>query len=203
MTRPGASLPDLLLQAGAQMNVSAADAGVYRAALAVLSRAGTRHATVDAIAAEAGMSRMTLFRRFGSKDEILAAALAWSLSHLFEQTAEVVATTPDVAERVEEIFVLCCRAGRTMLPSSSPDERAALFADERLDPVGHGVRFVSAILEHDQAAGNASPGDTAYRADAIVRLTTACFTVAPPPFDPADEDAARAYARAALVPIVS
>jgi len=203
MTRPGASLPELLLQAGARADVGDADAHVYRAALRVLSREGTRHVTVEKIAAEAGSSRMTLFRKFGSKDEILAAALAWSLVDLFAQTMEVLERTQDVAERVEAVFVLCCRAGRAMLPSSSPEERAALFADERLDPVGYGVRFVSAILSEEQAAGKTSPGDTAFRADAIVRLTTACFTVSPSPFDLTDDDAARAYARAALVPIVS
>ncbi|NMD57626.1 MULTISPECIES: TetR/AcrR family transcriptional regulator [Tsukamurella] len=203
MTRPGASLPELLLQAGARTDVDDADAHVYRAALRVLSRGGTRRTTVEKIAAEAGMSRMTLFRRFGSKDDILAAALAWSLLDLFEQTMEVIERTQDVAERVQEVFVLCCRAGRAMLPSSSPEERAALFADDRLDPVGHGVRFVSAILSQEQTAGNTAPGDTAFRADAIVRLTTACFTVSPPPFDLTDEGAARAYARAALVSIVS
>ena len=136
MTRPGASLPDLLLQAGARADVGDADAHVYRAALRVLSREGTRHVTVDKIAAEAGSSRMTLFRRLGSKDDILAAALAWSLGRLFAQTAEVVATTPDIPTRIQEVFVLCCRAGRGLLPSD-PRERAELFADERLDTVRH------------------------------------------------------------------
>lgn len=202
MTRPGASLPELLLQAGARTDASESDAGVYRAALKVLSVSGTRRITVDAIAAEAGMSRMTLFRRFGSKDQLLAVALAWSLSRLFEQTAEVIASTPDPAQRVEEVFVLCCRLGRTLLPISDSEERAALFADERLDPVGHGIRFVTATLVQEQLDGPIPPGDTAFRADALVRLTTACFAVSPAPFDLEDDEAARAYARAALVPLV-
>lgn len=202
MTRPGASLSELLLQAGAHTDVSDADAGVYRAALKVLGATGTRRATVEAIAAECGMSRMTLFRRFGSKDEILAAALAWSLNRLFAQTMDVVAATPDVAERIQEVFVLCCRFGRSLLPTSSPDERAALFADERLDPVGHGIRFITAIMAQEQEAGNVPAGDTEIRADALVRITAACFAIAPAPFDLEDDDAARAYARAALVPLV-
>lgn len=203
MTRPGASLSELLLQAGARTDIGDADAGVYRAALRVLGRSGTRHATVEAIATECGMSRMTLFRRFGSKDEILAAALAWSLSRLFAQTTEVIANTPDVATRIEEVFVLCCRFGRTMLPHAAPEERAAMFADERLDPVGHGIRFVTTVMAQDQEAGVVPPGATEIRADALVRITAACFAVSPAPFDLADDDAARSYARAALVPIIS
>lgn len=201
MTRPGASLSELLLKAGARTDVSDADAGVYRAALTVLGTAGTRKTTVEAIAAESGMSRMTLFRRFGSKDEILAAALAWSLGRLFTQTAEVVARTPDVAERIEEVFVLCCRFGRTLLPISSPEERAALFADERLDPVGHGIRFVTAIMAQEHGADAVPEGHTEIRADALVRITAACFAIAPAPFDLEDDGAARAYARTALVPL--
>lgn len=201
MTRPGASLPELLLRAGTHSDVSDADAGVYRAALRALGTAGTRKVTVDAIAAESGMSRMTLFRRFGSKDDILAAALAWSLGRLFVQTAEVAATTPDVAQRIEEVFVLCCRFGRTLFPDSSPEERAALFADERLDLVGHGIRFVTAIMVQEQESGAVPEGGTEIRADALVRITTACFAIEPAPFDLGDEEAARAYARTALVPL--
>ncbi|MGC5026805.1 MULTISPECIES: TetR/AcrR family transcriptional regulator [unclassified Tsukamurella] len=201
MTRPGASLPELLLQAGARADVDDADAHVYRAALRALSRNGTRLTTVEKIATEAGMSRMTLFRKFGSKDEILAAALAWTLGRLFAQTAEVVATTPDVPTRIEEVFVLCCRAGRGLMPSD-PRERAELFADERLDTVRHGIGFVRAMIVQEQEAGT-MPGDaTDVRADALVRLTTACFAVSPAPFDLEDDDAARAYARTALVPLV-
>ncbi|CAM3820646.1 TetR/AcrR family transcriptional regulator [Tsukamurella ocularis] len=201
MTRPGATLPELLLQAGAHTDVDDADAHVYRAALRVLSREGTRRTTVEKIAADAGMSRMTLFRRLGSKDDILAAALAWSLGRLFTQTAEVVATTPDIPTRIQEVFVLCCRAGRGLLPSD-PRERAELFADERLDTVRHGIGFIRGMIVREQEAGT-MPGDAAdVRADALVRLTTACFVVSPAPFDLEDDDAARAYARTALVPLV-
>lgn len=202
MTRPGASLPDLLLQAGTRADAGDADAHVYRAALRVLSREGTRHVTVEKIAAEAGSSRMTLFRKFGSKDEILSAAIAWQLAALFTQTAEVVASTPDVPTRIEEVFVLCCRAGRGLLPRADAQERAALFADERLDTVGHGIRFVRAMIASEQEAGTMPADATDVRADALVRLTTACFAVSPAPFDLEDDEAARAYARTALVPLV-
>ncbi len=201
MTRPGASLPELLLQAGGRTDVDDADAHVHRAALRVLSREGTRRTTVEKIAAEAGMSRMTLFRRFGSKDEILAAALAWNLGRLFAQTAEVVATTPDIPTRIEEVFVLCCRAGRGLLPTD-PLERAELFADASLGAVRQGIGFVRSMIVQEQEAGTMPDDAPDVRADALVRLTTACFAVSPAPFDLEDDDAARAYARTALVPLV-
>lgn len=48
---------------------------VHRAALEVLRREGIGGTTMDAIAAEAGVARSTLYRNWGSRNEILAAAI--------------------------------------------------------------------------------------------------------------------------------
>ncbi len=203
MTRPGASLPELLMLARARTDVSDADAAVYRAALRVLGRTGTRHATVDAIAREYGASRMTLFRKFGSKDEILSAAIAWALGRLWLQTVDVIERTPHVPTRIEEVFVLCCGLGRTLLPRGAVEERATLFADDRIETMDLGIQFVAAVLAQDENTNSMPPNEIQIRADALARLTTACFTIPPAPFDIDDENAARRYARTALVPIVT
>ena len=48
---------------------------ILDAARAVFEQYGARRANVDDIAAEAGVSRSTLYRRYATKDELLAAVV--------------------------------------------------------------------------------------------------------------------------------
>lgn len=61
--------------------VAGADAGsgrerVMRAAYDLFSRQGTRTVGVDAVIGEAGVAKMTLYRNFASKDDLILAFLA-------------------------------------------------------------------------------------------------------------------------------
>lgn len=53
-----------------------ADEDILNATLEVMARAGYAGATTRQIAAEAGINEVTLFRRFGSKKNLLMAAIA-------------------------------------------------------------------------------------------------------------------------------
>ncbi|MGH3670835.1 MAG: TetR/AcrR family transcriptional regulator, partial [Pseudonocardiaceae bacterium] len=48
---------------------------VIRAAYDLFSRQGTRAVGVDAVIGEAGVAKMTLYRNFASKDELILAFL--------------------------------------------------------------------------------------------------------------------------------
>ncbi len=52
-----------------------ADAAIYRAALEILPEQGFRAFSMEAVATRAGVSKATLYRRFPSKRELIAAAL--------------------------------------------------------------------------------------------------------------------------------
>lgn len=158
--------------------------------------------TVDAIAAEAGLSRMTVFRRFGAKDSILEAAVRWAVERLLAEITEVLETIEDTAERTVEVFVRCCRYGHTLLLASHPDDRVALFTGEEDSLIDLGVQFGMYQMTTRQNRDE-DPEDTRMRADALVRLTLACLIEEPSPFDLTDELAARRYARIALVPIAT
>jgi AcrR family transcriptional regulator len=51
---------------------------ILEAAVQVFAEHGTRGATTRRIAAQAGVNEVTLFRHFGSKDELLREALHWA-----------------------------------------------------------------------------------------------------------------------------
>jgi AcrR family transcriptional regulator len=72
----------------------------------LFSKHGTRAVGVDRIIAEAGAAKMTLYRNFASKDELIVAFLAareerWTRGWL---QAEVELRAQDPAERLLAIF---------------------------------------------------------------------------------------------------
>lgn len=78
---------------------------VIEAAIRCLDQLGLDKTTVDDIARESSISRATLYRRFGSKEAIFAAALQQQ-SRPFESEATAILTGPgSLAERVEHLLV--------------------------------------------------------------------------------------------------
>jgi AcrR family transcriptional regulator len=53
-----------------------ADAAILRAALELLAQDGYRALTMEAVRERAGVGKATLYRRYGSKDELVRAAIA-------------------------------------------------------------------------------------------------------------------------------
>lgn len=78
---------------------------VIDAALRCLDQLGLDKTTVDDIARESSISRATLYRRFGSKEAIFAAALQQQ-SRPFDSEVSAILTGPgSLAERIERLLV--------------------------------------------------------------------------------------------------
>lgn len=78
---------------------------VIDAALRCLDQLGLDKTTVDDIARESAISRATLYRRFGSKEAIFAAALQ-QRSRPFEAEVTAILTGPgSLTERIERLLV--------------------------------------------------------------------------------------------------
>ena len=75
------------------------------AAIRCMDQLGLERTTVDDIARESGISRATLYRRFGNKEAIFAAALRQQ-GRPFEQSAtEILTGAGSLAERIERLLV--------------------------------------------------------------------------------------------------
>src|ERR1700754_3862276 len=106
---------------------------ILETAYQLFSRHGTHAVGVDAIVAGAGGAKMSLYRNFGSKDELILAFLrrreqVWGQDWL---VAEVAARTNDPAERLLAIFDVCgewfaredfegCAFGRVLVGVDDP-----------------------------------------------------------------------------------
>ncbi|WP_067897600.1 TetR/AcrR family transcriptional regulator [Nocardia vaccinii] len=211
MTRPGASLSSLFGRAveraaTAETNDDA-DAHIFDAALTVLAERGTRLATMDDVATASGVSRATLFRRFGGKDALFETALAHELRRFLDSIANTFLVVTDPTERIAEAFVACVQLrARALRRRSSPDYGWELLAIlEQGDPalLEIGRRFIAAHIVAGQAEGVLPQGNSDMQAEAIIRLTLGYLLAGNPRFDIDQPDVAREVARRTIAPLVT
>ncbi|CAM3603926.1 TetR/AcrR family transcriptional regulator [Smaragdicoccus niigatensis] len=89
------------------------DARILDAALTLFAEVGIKRTTIDDIAREAGVNRATLFRRMGSKDAIVRAALLREAAHVLDSIGQSVDPIEDDRERVIAGFVTTLVSLRT------------------------------------------------------------------------------------------
>lgn len=179
----------------------ATDERILDAALREVAARGTEETTMTEIAARAGVGRMTVFRRFGSKDALVERLMARELRRFLARVDEALAPIEDPGERVAEAFVSCARAafehplvarlarvepGATLerMGSGSPSafDLGRAFVASRLDP---------GLANREEIA------DLLVRAAAVYALVPGSVV------DVRDEDAARGFARRVLAPLVA
>lgn len=176
---------------------AAADAVEERILDAALAGA----ATMDDVARRAGVGRMTVFRRFGSKEALLERLAVRELQRFLGEVDQALATIDDPGERVAEAFVACLRAARThpVFARASAADMFVLLGRGTPSPLELGRRFVAARLEED-----GDVDDPEAVADVLVRLA-ASYALQPADSGETlrDEAAARAFALRVLAPIAT
>lgn len=93
------------------------------AALAVFKRFGARKATMEEIAAEAGVSKPTLYATFRNKDAALAGAIRFSQGALLDKVREDWKSTPALGPKLDIFFEKLVIRGFDML-HGAPDASA-------------------------------------------------------------------------------
>ncbi len=86
---------------------------VVDAALEEMTLYGLRRVSVDDIARRAGVHRVTVYKRFKNKDEVVKAAVAVWLLRFFGAISEAVVSLPTPEDRIVESFVLALQGMRT------------------------------------------------------------------------------------------
>src|SRR5262245_21115979 len=77
---------------------------IFQAAKNLFYRYGIRGVSVDAIAAEAGTTKVTLYRVFDSKDDLIVQVLKDQTRRVWEWWDSVVAQHPDARAQIEALF---------------------------------------------------------------------------------------------------
>jgi AcrR family transcriptional regulator len=177
------------------------DDRILDATLAEVGAHGADGTTMDAIAARAGVARITVFRRFGSKGALVDRMVMRELQRFLVALQD--AASEDPAERIAEAFVACVRVSRdhplaARLAREEPGNVFVQLTRGAPSALDLGIAFVGAELRA-LGAGRDDPDETA---ELLVRLALTYLLVPSRAFDRDDDQAARAFARRALAPLV-
>jgi AcrR family transcriptional regulator len=172
--------------------MDATEARILDAALAAVAAGAS---TMDDIAARAGVGRVTLFRRFGTKEALLQRLYHREVARFLMEVDAALREIDDPAERVAEAFVACVRtgAGHPLVARLRRGEALEYLAAGDPSPLELGRRFVAERLE---------PGQE-HVADLLVRLAMTYVLVPSRDVDVADGRSARMFAHRMLAPLVA
>lgn len=169
---------------------------------------GIRRSTMEDVARRAGVSRITVYRRFATKDALVEQVVRREFRRYFDQFLVDIAQVRTVADRVVLGFVSSLQAIRRNpliggLMSVEPDVLVPSMTGDGGQTLAAVQRFVAGQLRREQHAGNVSTEvDVELVAELMARLS-ASFLVTPSfVVDLDDDEQVRALARKFLVPML-
>jgi len=179
---------------------------ILDAALEVMATLGLRKATIEDIARQAGVDRVTVYRRLGTKNDVFNAVLVREAQRVFERAAESAGKTADADERIALVFTGLVRDLRghalfnkllEMDPASAvPKVTIGAPALLRL-----AIHFATSELLHDLE--NRDPEDLTARVEIVARLVQSLFLTPEGVVELRTRSQLMEFARTYVVPIIT
>jgi AcrR family transcriptional regulator len=190
---------------GATVGVSVDDAAdrtsrrILDAALHEAAAVGLQRITVEDVVRRAGVSRMTAYRRYPRRDDLVEALVRRETQRFLAAVADAIDAVEDPHEGVAEAFIAAVTFARQhpMLRRAGALEPAPIA--DSVELLTMGSAFIANYL-HGEAPGTPSQ-PVRWAADVFARLF---FTyIAIPPTDPnvTDDAELRRFAHAVLTPM--
>jgi AcrR family transcriptional regulator len=179
---------------------------ILDAALIEAEAKGLERITMDAVAARAKVGRMTVYRRFGSKEELTAALAQREATRGLTEIAGAVDLSKPIPEQVADGFVAALAVARRQpllqrLARFEPEVLLASFNDPG-DPLFSMLRdFVAGQIT--ATAGERLRADPEEAAEILVRIGLSYLLIPDGIVDVSDEAAARRLAATLIAPIVA
>ncbi|EGD54773.1 TetR/AcrR family transcriptional regulator [Gordonia neofelifaecis] len=169
---------------------------------------GIARTSMEEVARRAGTARITIYRKFDTKDALVDAVMIREFENYFVEFLQVMAQAPTPADRVIVAFVTSLRT-----IGGNPLIRKLLETEPALVPgfVGGGdgrtltaVRdFVAHQILREQTAGNIPKRvRTIPAADLVVRIAGSFLTIPSDLMDYDDPDELAGFAREFLLPVL-
>ncbi|RMI32629.1 TetR/AcrR family transcriptional regulator [Nocardia stercoris] len=155
---------------------------------------GVRRSTIDDVAKRAGVSRITVYRRFATKDALVEQVVLREFRRYFDQFLIDIRDAHTAADRVVVGFVSSLRAIRNNpiiggLLAAEPDMLAGTMIGDHGRSVASVREFVAGQLRREQRAGTVSAEiDADLVAELMVRIS-ASFLAIPSRIVDIDDDA--------------
>ncbi|MFI6518218.1 TetR/AcrR family transcriptional regulator [Spirillospora sp. NPDC050679] len=183
-------------------------ARVLDAAYEQFCRMGIQRSTMEDVARRAGVSRITVYRRFATKDALVEQVVRREFRRYFVQFLRDIEQAETAADRVVLGFVSSLRAirGNPLIGGLIATETDLLVASMISDggrTVATVRRFVAGQLRQEQRAGNVPDDlDADLVAEMMVRVSASFLAIPSHLIDLDDDEQLAGVARRFLVPML-
>ncbi|MFF4470447.1 TetR/AcrR family transcriptional regulator [Streptomyces sp. NPDC001599] len=181
---------------------------ILDAALEQFTVFGLRRSSMDDVAKRAGVSRVTVYRRFGTKDTLVEQTLLRENSRFFQRLDQAVAALPTMEERVVEGFVVALRHTRAHplfggLLRLEPEVVLPYLTVHGGSSLAATVDYLTGHLRRAQQAEGRPGDDPRPVAELMVRVAVSFLLNPASCIEMDDEGQARAFARRYLAPLLN
>lgn len=198
----------VLLGQAASGSVRAADSTAERvldAALAEAAAVGLDRITMEDVVRRAKLGRMTVYRRFPRRDDLVEALRLRETQRFLTAVSEAIDDAAAPGDRVTAAFVAAVTFARThpllrRLAETNPGLALETVASNNGEVLRMGTAFIAREI-HGEAPGEPSQ-PVRWVADAFARLFITYLGAPPTDPDVADEAQLRRFAQAVLTPMV-
>jgi TetR/AcrR family transcriptional repressor of uid operon len=201
----------MVFEGSAAAEVDAYSERILAATRELLARHGLRRTSLQDIARAAGVGPATLYRRFASRDVLLARLIEREARELFTRVDDAVAAITDPEEALVASFLVFTRALREhdllqALIASDPERVLPLLTSQGAPLLAAGRSYLAAHLQRARDNGAQLTAEPEILAEIFVRVAHSLIlttdTVLPMHDDQALAKIARAtFARLAFTPI--
>jgi AcrR family transcriptional regulator len=180
---------------------------ILDAALALVAASGLRHLTMDDVAERAGVGRMTVYRRFGSRQRLTDALAVRESRRCLNEIAPALDPDRPIEERAADLFVATLRVIREhpLLERLARVEPEALLFELNRDgsAVFRLVRdFLVAQIRVARAGGDLVDLEPGPLAEIAVRLGASFVLMPDSVIATGDEERTRETIRALIAPLL-
>ncbi|WP_410666346.1 TetR/AcrR family transcriptional regulator [Amycolatopsis sp. lyj-84] len=171
-------------------------------------RMGIRRSTMEDVARRAGVSRITAYRRFATKDALVEQVVRREFRRYFDQFLLDIQQAETAADRVVLGFASALRAIRHNpliggLMAVEPDVLVPSMVSDGGNTLATVQRFVAGQLRREQQAGNVSEDvDVELVAELMTRVSASFLVTPSQVIDLDDDEQVREVARRFLVPML-
>ena len=180
---------------------------ILDAALDLVAASGFRHLTMDEVAARARVGRMTVYRHFGSRQQLTDALSVRECRRCLNEIAASLDPSKPIADRAADLFVATLRVIREhpLLERLARVEPEALLYELNRDgsAVFRLVReFVVALIVVAQDAGEFVSGDPEPIAEVAVRLGASFVLMPDSVIATGDDELTRETIKSLIAPVL-
>jgi AcrR family transcriptional regulator len=171
------------------------------AAVRCVERDGVRNVSMEGVAAQAGVSRTTLYRHFpGGRGQLVSETATWQVGRFWRRLAEAVADLPTLEDRLVAGLVLGTKLMRRSSILSNllePELDELVNALQPTETIVHQVMrdYLTEMLLEEASAGRLRDGVDAREASDYLTRMILSYMGSPAGWDLADEQQTRRLVR--------